>query len=166
MAQRLQPEVLIYDLGMGESLMPELLRLAHGPVLMVVVRTAGVAVLRRVLRAGATCCVGRDDNMATYESALLLVVLGRRFLGPLVEARMVDDLATCPAAALEPVEAGLSAREREIFALLGEALGTRAMAERLGLSVKTVETHLGRMKGKLGVKTRAALARQAMLAAG
>ena len=52
-------------------------------------------------------------------------------------------------------EAVLTDREEEVFELLGAGLTNRQIAERLFLSVKTVEHHVSRVLGKLGLKTRA-----------
>ncbi|MCD6540278.1 response regulator transcription factor [Candidatus Bipolaricaulota bacterium] len=56
-----------------------------------------------------------------------------------------------------PEAAYLSAREREVLALLGKGWGNAEIAERLGISVKTVEGHLERLKRKLGCPSTAAL---------
>ncbi|MFJ5776363.1 AAA family ATPase [Streptomyces sp. NPDC093094] len=57
-----------------------------------------------------------------------------------------------------PLPASLTRREREIAALVAEGLTTPSIAERLYLSPRTVESHLGRIYRKTGVTTRAALA--------
>jgi DNA-binding NarL/FixJ family response regulator len=49
----------------------------------------------------------------------------------------------------------LTDREEEVFELLAAGLTNRQIAERLFLSVKTVEHHVSRVLGKLGLKTRA-----------
>jgi DNA-binding CsgD family transcriptional regulator len=53
------------------------------------------------------------------------------------------------------IEARLSDRELEVLELLGSGLGSREIADRLGLSIKTIESHREHIKGKLGL-TRAA----------
>ena len=59
-----------------------------------------------------------------------------------------------PAQAEPPLEA-LTAREREILELLATGLTNREIAQRLVLSARTVETHVARVTGKLGVNSRA-----------
>jgi DNA-binding CsgD family transcriptional regulator len=59
------------------------------------------------------------------------------------------------------VVASLTDRELQVFRLAGLALSTRTIAEKLGVSVKTVEAHRENIKGKLGVDTHAALVARA-----
>jgi DNA-binding NarL/FixJ family response regulator len=61
-----------------------------------------------------------------------------------------------------PEAAYLSAREREILTLLKRGLGNAEIAEKLGISVKTVEGHIERLKRKLHCPTAAALRALAM----
>jgi predicted ATPase/DNA-binding CsgD family transcriptional regulator len=64
---------------------------------------------------------------------------------------------------MEPVTAqvGISAREAEVLALLGEHLSNAEIGARLFISVRTVETHVSSLLRKLGAPDRRALARQA-----
>src|SRR5579884_146993 len=55
-------------------------------------------------------------------------------------------------------DAGVTPREAEVLTLVGEGLPNRAIAERLALSERTVEQHVGWLKQKLGMETRAQLA--------
>jgi DNA-binding CsgD family transcriptional regulator len=55
----------------------------------------------------------------------------------------------------------LTDRELQVFRLAGRALNTRAIAEKLGVSVKTVEAHRENIKGKIGVDTHTALVARA-----
>ena len=58
-------------------------------------------------------------------------------------------------------EGQLTDRELQVFRLTGLALPTRTIAEKLNVSVKTVETHRENIKSKLGVDTHAALTARA-----
>ena len=65
-------------------------------------------------------------------------------------------MATQPSAA-----AGISPREAEVLALVGEHLSNAEIGARLFISVRTVETHVSSLLRKLGVPDRRALARRA-----
>jgi len=54
-----------------------------------------------------------------------------------------------------PRPAGLSDREAEVFGLLARGLVTKQVARRLGISVKTADTHIQHIYAKIGVSTRA-----------
>jgi DNA-binding CsgD family transcriptional regulator len=66
--------------------------------------------------------------------------------------------ATTPVLLRAPTVVPLTAREREIALLAAAGQTSRAIAERLYLSVRTVDNHLGRIYDKLGVSSRADLA--------
>ena len=60
------------------------------------------------------------------------------------------------------IEGELTAREREVLDLLGEGLSNQAIADRLYISPKTAEHHVGRILGKLGLRSRAEAAAHAV----
>jgi pimeloyl-ACP methyl ester carboxylesterase/DNA-binding CsgD family transcriptional regulator len=64
-------------------------------------------------------------------------------------------LQAAPSTQEDPAFAALSAREREILALIAEGLGNAEIAERLSISDKTVRNHVSNVFDKLGVWTRA-----------
>ena len=64
----------------------------------------------------------------------------------------------------EPVEISLTSREREVVELVASGLSNREIADRLVMSVRTVEGHLYRASQRMGAKSRADLA--AILRAG
>lgn len=91
------------------------------------------------------------------------------------ELRLLDEDADAPAAAFgggtRPLPKvpkrdegldSLSARERDVFARLARGQTQRAIAEELGVSVKTVETYRARIGTKLGVHSRSELVQRAL----
>jgi DNA-binding NarL/FixJ family response regulator len=89
-----------------------------------------------------------------------------RRLRPLVQAvvdktRAYDDLRSAIQRLLDPqiedpgdgeARGRLTARERQVFALIGKGFTNRVIAEQLGLSLRTVETHRKNITGKVGAK--------------
>jgi len=71
-------------------------------------------------------------------------------------------MASAASAPLHDPVASLSNREIEVFESLGRGATIREIAEQLGRSVKTVETHRERIMAKLGLDSSAKLVRQAV----
>jgi FixJ family two-component response regulator len=115
-----------------------------GPPLPVIVITAhgDVAAARQAFLARAV-----DFIEKPFDGEQLLAAIDRAL------ARTRSAPATAPAAAPPPDRtAALSAREREVMALMVRGLHNRRIAEELGISPRTVEVHKARVLEKLGVK--------------
>jgi non-specific serine/threonine protein kinase len=79
--------------------------------------------------------------------------------GPDVQAAPVASASVTPPEVVpKPPFFGLTAREREVAALVGQGLSNRAIADALVVSERTVETHVGHILGKLGFETRGQVA--------
>jgi len=112
---------------------------------------------------GACGYIARLDPVPSLMSAVLGAVLGERHVGPRIERVLLDHLAMGVVDFRDRrVEALLSVRERQVFRLVGEGRVPREVADALGLSVKTVESHQHRIKAKLGLDSGAQLRLQAV----
>jgi DNA-binding NarL/FixJ family response regulator len=87
------------------------------------------------------------------------VAAGDALLAPSVTRRLIAEFAGRPRPA-EPLARGLdgvTAREREVLALVAAGLFNAEIARHLHLSLPTVKTHVGHLLGKLGARDRAQL---------
>lgn len=115
----------------------------------------------RALRAGAQGYIGKREAPEDLVTAARAVLAGERYLSPRFAARL-EAAGLGPREDLPEPVAVLSDRELEVFELIGRGHGTREIAERLGLAVKTVETYRENIKEKLLIESAPELARRAV----
>ncbi|MFJ8025200.1 response regulator [Streptomyces sp. NPDC096311] len=108
------------------------------------------------IMAGASGYVLKQIKGSDLVSAVRTVASGQSMLDPTTTARLMRSLRADPteAPALAPELAGLSPRERDILALIGDGLTNREIGQKLYLSEKTVKNHISRLLAKLGVQRR------------
>lgn len=156
-----RPDVVVMDLRMPGLPAPQAIR-----QILTAVPETGVLVLTmeddpdvvvRVLQAGARAVLLKGADVDEIVRAVRAVAAGQLLLDPALAGLLVDRLAspTPPAAGLGQ----LSPRELDVLRLLGQGLGTPAIAERLGVAGKTVSNHTTTLLAKLGVATRHEAAR-------
>jgi DNA-binding NarL/FixJ family response regulator len=103
----------------------------------------------RALKAGARGYVMKHESPTALVSAVREVLEGRIAVSEALRERMLEGLVGGKTE-IEPVER-LSDRELEVFTLIGKGCGAAEIAERLGLSVKTVNAYRDHIKDKLGL---------------
>ncbi|WP_406840177.1 response regulator [Streptomyces sp. AHU1] len=108
------------------------------------------------IMAGAAGYVLKQIKGSDLISAVRTVASGQSMLDPTTTARLMRKLRTDPAEEppLSQELAGLSPRERDILALIGDGLTNREIGKELYLSEKTVKNHISRLLAKLGVQRR------------
>ena len=114
----------------------------------------------KALRAGAQGYVMKDQAEETLVAALRTVMSGKTYLSPAAEALLAGHHASAEKGA-DGFE-GLTARESEILYAIGGGLTTRDIAEKFGLSGRTVDVHRVNIKRKLGCGTLAEVLVKAM----
>lgn len=168
LARQLAPELVVMDLSMpGLNGLDATARIVkadpHARVVVLSMHTSENYVLD-ALRAGARGYVIKDSAPDELERALREVHAGNRYLSPSISHHLVDDYLRRVRAGAEPTSAAplLTARQREVLQLIAEGRSTREIAERLFISVKTVETHRAQIMDRLDVRDVASLTRYAI----
>ncbi|MCX5035293.1 response regulator [Streptomyces coelicoflavus] len=109
------------------------------------------------LRAGASGFLLKNTDAKDLITAVRTVAGGEGIVAPAVTRRLIAEFAAKPVrepAADPAVLRELTRREREVLSCLGEGLSNAAIAERLEMAEATVKTHVSRMLGKLGLRSR------------
>jgi len=162
-----RPDVVVLDISLPGKSGLELIKdiKARRPGLPVLVLSIHDETLyaERVLRAGASGFIMKDEAAQEVAEAIRRVAAGEIYLSKrMVNRALLTALRGETSAPGTPLER-LSDRELEVFELMGTGMSTRQVAERLHLSVKTVETHRSRIKRKLGLSSATDLLRHAVL---
>jgi DNA-binding NarL/FixJ family response regulator len=109
---------------------------------------------RKALRSGANGYIMKERPSEELVAAVRQVLGGAVYVSEEVKNNVLSAfVAHDEDQSRETVVERLSDRERQIFLLLGKGLTSRMIADKLGLSVKTVDTHRSRIKLKLGIDT-------------
>ncbi|MGW5972440.1 response regulator [Streptomyces sp. NPDC055186] len=109
------------------------------------------------LRAGASGFLLKNTEAKDLVEAVRTVARGEGIVAPAVTRRLIAEFAAKPArgSTVDPaVLDSLTRREREVLSCLGEGLSNAAVAERLDMAEATVKTHVSRLLGKLGLRSR------------
>jgi two-component system, NarL family, response regulator NreC len=159
LADKTTPDILIVDLMMPGLPGSEVVRrVSHRhPKTGVVVLSMHSAESHELeaLRNGARAFVPKDAPAAELLKAIASVVAGHRYFSqPLVDDAIEGFLGRSKKGEADPVDSYslLTNREREVFQLVAEGLKASAIADRLYISVRTVETHRAHITAKLGLR--------------
>jgi len=160
------PDVVIVDIGLKSGSGIDLIRRikARDERIRILVLSMFPESLyaERAVRAGALGYVTKEHATTKIVEAIRCVRDGKVFLSKEMTDQMLQSAArkspTTKGTSLE----SLSDRELEVFQLIGEGLTTREIAQRLHLSVYTIETHRQRIRTKLRLKSGVQLGRAAI----
>jgi len=155
------PRVILLDYeGLGpnaEGVVSRLRRLAPKVRVLVLARRSGEETVVSLLRSGAAGLVGKSEDLSTLLSAVRAVAAGEVWAERKVAAQAIEQLAA-PVPAEPDGRVMLTRREWEVIEGVGRGLRNREIARTLGISEKTVKTHLNHIFSKLHVESRFTLA--------
>ena len=166
LVDQLQPDVLIVDLMLpnvsGLDVIRQVRRRAPHTQVVALSMHANESYVLAALRNGAAAYVLKDARSTDIIQAVQEVVTGRRYLSPpLSQYALEAYIQKAKGAPLDPYET-LTTREREVLHLVAHGATTSAIAARLALSPRTVETHRTNLMRKLGLRTPTDLLRYAL----
>lgn len=149
----LQPDLLIIDVTMPQFepvAAIEQIRNTYPQMLILVVSAYDDDVyVQGLLRLGVNGYHLKDQPLSDLRLAVERVLAGKRW----ISSSLVDKLVQPPATPTA-VSQKLSRRQVQILQLLAQGMDNRTMANQLGLSIKTIETHLTRLYRQLNVQSR------------
>lgn len=155
-----EPDVVVADISLKDGDGIDLVKdiRAHHPGLPVLVLSMHDESLyaERLLSAGASGYIMKDAASDQFILALRHVLAGRVYLSAALAPRLGGRGPAAAAEASHPVSR-LSNRELQILQMIGRGLSSRQIADALHLSVKTIEAHRQRIKGKLELASGAQL---------
>lgn len=153
--EALKPDAAVVDISLnkdmgGIELIKDIkIRYPNLPVLVLSMHDETLFA-ERALRAGAMGYVMKEQATENVMIALRKILRGEIYLNDRVAAKMLSRLVDKhPEQAAGPSVERLSDRELEVFEMIGHGIGTRQIADKLHLSVKTVEAHRMHIREKL-----------------
>jgi len=163
-ARELLPDVILMDIDMpglnGLSVTETLHR--ESPQLKVLLFSMHpyIGHVDRILKSGARGFLLKDTRPTDLIAAIIKVASGGTRFSPTIARQALTQFAQNQAS--DPRAQNLTARERDVLIGIAEGLSNKAMATRLGISARTIETHRSHIMRKLNIHTVAGLTRYAV----
>jgi DNA-binding NarL/FixJ family response regulator len=167
LVETLAPDLLLTDIampGLNGLTLSAKLAAEHPRVRVIIVSMHhSDAYVAEALRAGASGYLLKDASLAELELAVRAVASGGKYLTPAVSKQMVDAYLNKSTEAGAPAMLSrLTLRQQEVLQAIAEGCGTKEIARRLNISVKTVETHRADLMRRLDIHDVAGLVRYAI----
>ena len=166
MARDLKPDLVLMDIAMPDLNGIEATRriMIESPGVKVIALSmhADKRFVRGMFMAGATGYVLKGSAFEEVATAIRTVAAGRIYISPKITDQVLGDYIKLLTKPSPRGESPLSDREREVLQMLAEGKSSRLIAERLHVSVTTVDTHRKHIMDKLGFRTIAELTKYAV----
>ena len=163
-AQRLRPDVCLFDIRMPRLDGIEATRLISGPdvadpIPVVVITTFDLdEYVHGALRAGARGFLLKDAGPALLVQAIEAAASGDALIAPSITARLLEHFAAAAPANTPALATELTEREEDVVRRVSAGRTNAEIAADLHISLSTVKTHLASLSTKLGVRNRVEIA--------
>jgi two-component system, NarL family, nitrate/nitrite response regulator NarL len=162
--RELAPDVVLLDLDMPRLnglTVAELLRKEAPKVRILIISVhTNREYIFRIIQAGAHGYVSKESSPDELLHAIESVCAGEAFFAPQIAQAALTEFVTSGGKKQPFVQ--LTAREREVLALIAEGQSNKEVARHLGIGVRTIETHRERIMEKLDIHSIAGLTRFAI----
>ncbi|MEA3412505.1 MAG: response regulator transcription factor [Pseudomonadota bacterium] len=166
LAETTEPDVVIVDLSLSDGnglTLIKRLRSNNSAVKTLVCSMHDESLFaQRALNAGARGYINKQEATRHVVSAIRRVLDGKIYLSDRMTEQTLLNAARRGAGPMHRSVELLTDREFEVFELIGQCKGTSEIAEKLHISVKTIETHREKIKRKLNLRSGAELTRRAI----
>jgi DNA-binding NarL/FixJ family response regulator len=166
--KKLKPDLVVVDISLpdqsGIQLTRDIRRLLSETKILIVSMHSKIDYIAEAFQAGATGYVVKESASERLLQGLKSVAKGDYYLDSSVSHAVVENLMKSPLKAAKITDADyatLTPREQEVMRLLAEGLSSKAVAEKLFISSKTVENHRANIMSKLGLHSTIELVRYA-----
>lgn len=161
------PDVVLMDISMphmnGLEAISHLRKQVPNAKILILTMHESKEYIAQVVRSGARGYLLKDSAPAELVGAIKAVHAGEVYFSPSVSKVLVQEMTSNASGSLDgPSPQPLTDREREVLSLIAEGLLNKQIADRLGIGVRTIETHRERIMRKLDIHTVAGLTKYAI----
>lgn len=163
-----RPDVVLLDIGMprmtGLEVVPRLSKIDPSIRAVMLSIHRGEEYVLEALRAGAAGYLLKDSAVPELEIAVRAVARGEGYLSPAISRAVVDDYLGRRSETVAETVPELTPRQREILQLVAAGQTSKEIAQKLGVSYRTIETHRMQLMRRLNVHDVTGLVRYAVAA--
>ena len=164
--QKEKPDLVIVDISLknnelGTTLIGEIRKYFTSIRILVYTMHDNVIHLDTALKAGANGYILKEESLDDLFIAVRGVLGGDTYVSEIMKKKYSDWIISRRSGESKDIVNILAPRELEIFSYIGDGVTTSEIAKVLGISVNTVNSHVNRIKDKLGFKTKSGLMKYA-----
>ncbi len=164
--QELLPDIVIMDIGMknvnGIQATRQLKALVPDTKILALSMHSNEKYIAEMLRAGASGYLVKDCAYEELLNAIETIMSGRIYLSPEIAGAFVKDFLFSGEEQIPSIFSILTPRECEVLQLISEGKTNKEIAHKLGVSVKTIDTHRQQIMSRLDIHNVAELTRYAI----
>jgi DNA-binding NarL/FixJ family response regulator len=165
MVEKMQPDLMLIDISLRSGNGIEVIKQVknrHPKIKMLAISAFQENFYgERVLRAGASGYLNKQESQTRLLEAVRTVLRGERFVSFQLSRRLIAQALEGSGETRETTEM-LSNRELEVFRMIGQGLTTGVIASKLHLSRHTIDSHRENIKRKIGARNSGELNRKAI----